>query len=155
MTFLRTFLAALGIVASVTANADDSKVAADAKASAAWIAKALSASGYKADFSVESLGEIDRFFDDHAPNGHAKADGLLSSDVGARLFALGGYVGEVIRRASGGDWKGNDKDPQAEITIALQLKNGTTLWPVQRVMKRFKNGSEDGVYVYGIAATRP
>lgn len=154
MSFIRILLVALGIVASVTANADDSKVAADAKASSVWIAKALSASGYKADFSVESLREVDRFFDDHAPNGHSKPGGLLSSDVGARLFALGGYVGEVIRRASGGDWKGNDKDPQAEINIELQIKNGTIFWPVQRVMKRFKNGSEDGVYVYGVAATR-
>jgi hypothetical protein len=155
MSLLRSFLAALGIVVSLGANADNSKVVADAMASAEWIAKALSASGYKADFSVESLREVDRFFDDHAPNGHPKPGGFLSSDVGARLFALGGYVGEVIRRASGGEWKGNDKDPQAEITIALQLKSGTTLWPVQRIMKRFQNGSEDGVYVYGVAATRP
>jgi hypothetical protein len=155
MSFLRALLAALGIAASVTASADNSKIAADAKASAEWIAKALSASGYKADFSVESLREVDRFFDDQAPNGRPKPGGLLSSDVGARLFALGGYVGEVIRRASGGDWKGNDKDPEAEINIALVLKAGAILWPVQRVMKRFKNGSEDGIYVYGVSATRP
>lgn len=155
MSFLRTILAAVGIAASVAANADGSKVAADAKVSAEWIAKALSSSGYKADFSIESLKEVDRFFDEHAPNGQPKPGGLLSADVGARLFALGGYVGEVIRRVSGGEWKGDDKDPRAEISIALQLKSGAIIWPVQRVMKRFKNGREDGVYVYGVAATRP
>jgi hypothetical protein len=130
-------------------------VAADAKVSAEWIAKALSSSGYKADFSLESLKEVDRFFDEHAPNGQPKPGGLLSVDVGARLFALGGYVGEVIRRVSGGEWKGNDKDTQAEISIALKLKSGAIIWPVQRVMKRFKNGSEDGLFVYGVAANRP
>lgn len=151
MSFLRSILAAAGIAA----DADNSKVAADAKVSAQWIAKALSSSGYRADFSIESLKEVDRFFDEQAPNGQPKPGGLLSVDVGARLFALGGYVGEVIRRASGGNWKGDDNDPQAEISIALQLKGGAIIWPVQRVMKRFKNGKEDGVYVYGIAATRP
>lgn len=154
MSFLRSLLAALRIAAPVTANADQSRVAADARASADWIATALSASGYKADFSIDSLKEIDRFFDDQAPNGQPKPGGLLASDIGARLFALGGYVGEVVRRAASGEWKGDDKDPEAEINIALQLKNGSTLWPVQRVMKRFKNGSEDGLHAYGVLATR-
>lgn len=145
----------LAIFVSFSANADGSKVVADTKASAEWIAKALSTSGYKADFSLESLKEVDRFFDDQAPNGHPKQGGLLASDVGTRLFALGSYVGEVIRRASGGEWEGDDRDPQAELKIALKLKSGTTLWPVQRIVKRFKNSNEDGIYVYGFAAIHP
>jgi hypothetical protein len=35
-------------------------------ASADWISRALQSSGYRADFSVESLREIDRFFDEHS-----------------------------------------------------------------------------------------
>ena len=36
----------------------------DVKASAKWISQALQSSGYRADFSPESLWEIDRFFDE-------------------------------------------------------------------------------------------
>ena len=44
-----------------------SSIVSDVLASAEWIAKALSSSGYQADFTLTSLGEIDRFFDEHAP----------------------------------------------------------------------------------------
>jgi hypothetical protein len=109
-------------------------------------------SGYQADFSLESLKEVDRFFDDQVLNGKPKTGGLLSQELGARLFAIGAYVGEVIRRHNGGEWQGDDNDPQAEANVALRLKNGATLWPVQRVMKRFENGAEDSIWTYGIVA---
>ena len=120
----------------------------DIHVGADWIAKALSSSGYAADFSPPSLWEIDRFFDDHSRNGEAVPGGLLGNDLGCRLFSIGAYVGEVIRRSVGGEWRGDDSDPQAEINIELVVA-GSTCWPVQRVMKRFKNGAEDGVAAYG------
>jgi hypothetical protein len=122
----------------------------EVQASAEWIASALSGSGYRADFSPPSLWEIERFFEDHAPGGSARPDGLLGSNVGARLFGLGGYVGEGIRRGLGGAWQADDDDPAAEINVALMLPGGSQIWPVQRVMKRFQNGSEDNVAVYGL-----
>jgi hypothetical protein len=126
-----------------------SKIATDALASAEWVSRALSQSGYHADFSLESLKQVDRFFDEQVFEGKAKVGGLLSEQLGARLFAIGAYVGEVIRRLNGGQWQGSDDDPKAEINIAVQLDNGATFWPVQRVMKRFKNGAEDGIWIYG------
>jgi hypothetical protein len=130
-----------------------SKIVRDVLVSAEQISRALSQSGYRADFSLESLKEVDRFFDEQALNGKPKAGGLLSQELGARLFAIGAYVGEVIRRHNGGQWQGDDNDPQAEINVALRLKTGATLWPVQRVMKRFKNGTEDGIWLYGFVAS--
>jgi hypothetical protein len=123
----------------------------DIRTAADWIAKALSSSGYRADFSITSLKEVDRFFDEHSKNGQAVSGGLLSEQLGSRMFALGGYVGEVIRRTHGGHWQANDKDPEGEINIALVLPTGGLIWPVQRVMKRFKNGAEDDIYAYGMA----
>lgn len=114
-----------------------------------WIAIALKSSGYLADFTLESLREIDRFFDDYSENGKPKIGGLLAENTGARLFAIGSYVGEVIRRVHGGEWQTDDNDPNGEINISVKLSNATVLWPVQRVMKRLQNGSEDGIYVYG------
>jgi hypothetical protein len=127
----------------------------DAIVSAKRIAKALKSSGYKANFSLKSLKEVDRFLDEQAPGGNPSPAGLLAKDLGPRIFSLGAYVGEVIRRQAGGQWEGEDSDPDAEINLALRLKSGAVVWPVQRVMKRYKNGAEDGIYAYGFALVRP
>jgi hypothetical protein len=121
----------------------------DAREAADWVAGALASSGYEADFSLESLREIDRFFDDHAPGGEAVPDGLLSENLGRRLFALGAYVGEVVLRQQGGRWEADDEDPEGEINLRVVLPGGAVLWPVQRVMKRFRHGREDGIHAYG------
>lgn len=122
----------------------------DVEASAAWMATALTESGYTADFSPASLWQVEFFFDEHCAEGRAVRGGLLTDDLGSRLFGLGSYVGEVIRRARGGEWKGDDSDPAAEISVALHLSDGTVCWPVQRVMKRFKQGPEDSIFGYGL-----
>ena len=134
-------------------DAAESRVVADATASADWIAQALQSSGYNADYSIDSLKEIDRFFDEQAPDGIPVSGGLLSEQVGMRLFALGAYVGETIRRAGNGVWRGDDSDPRAEVNVEVVMPNGMVMWPVQRVMKRFKNGPDDGIYGYGLGAT--
>ena len=121
----------------------------DINASADWIANALSSSGYRADFTPQSLWDIDRFFDDHSSAGVAKPGGLLSDNLGQRVFAIGSYMGEVARRRLGGEWIGNDEDPQAEIDVELRFADGVRCWPVQRAMKRLKNGAEDGIAAWG------
>src|SRR5580658_8435854 len=104
---------AMCLTGVIMAHAAESEIVNDANAAAEWVANALSSSGYNADFSLDSLKEIDRFFDDQAPRGSPKPGGLLSQDLGARLFALGAYVGEVIRRQADGQWQGEDSDPRA------------------------------------------
>lgn len=121
----------------------------DVQTSADWISRALQSSGYRADFSPQSLWEIDRFFDEHSQNGVAKPGGLLSQDLGSRLFAVGSYIGEVVRRQIRGEWIGDESDPEAEINVELHLSDGARCWPVQRAMKRFKNGAEDGIAAWG------
>lgn len=106
-------------------------------------------SGYQADFSLESLRDIDRFFDEHSRNGEAVPAGLLSANLGQRLFALGAYVGEVLLRHYGGRWEADDGDPEGEINLRIVHASGAVLWPVQRVMKRFRNGPEEGIHAYG------
>jgi hypothetical protein len=123
----------------------------DARVAAEWIAIALSGSGYALDFKIKSLKEIDRFFDEHAPQGIPRPGGLLSENFGNRMFSIGAYVGEVICRRTGAKWQGDEGDPDAEINIAVRFKRGQIIWPVQRVMKRFQNGPQDSVYGYGVA----
>lgn len=121
----------------------------DIKTGSDWISTALKSSGYKADFSQKSLGEIDRFFDEHSKDGKPTPDGLLSEQLGNRLFCIGSYVGEVIRKKVGGEWIVDDSDPQGEINITLKTSDGVQMWPVQRAMKRLQNGAEDSIAAYG------
>ena len=90
---------------------------------------------------------IDRFFDDQASYGQPIAGGLLASDTGSRIFALGAYIGEVVRRTYGGHWKGDDSDPLAEIMIELHLPDGRSFQPVHVVIKRLRDASQDGLHL--------
>lgn len=116
-----------------------------------WICSALESSGYQIDETIESLKEIDRFFKDQVYNGVPNPNGLLAKRLGQRLFAIGCYVGNILIEAYGGEWLVDEKNPKGEINIAIKLKDGSTVFPVQRVMKRFKGGEEEGIYIYGIA----
>ncbi len=115
----------------------------DIHASAEWVVSALNQSGYKADYSLESMKEIDRFFDEQSGEG-----GIISRNRGQILFALGSYVGETVIKLYGGEWVTNDNDPQGEVNITVKLANGTVMWPVVKCMKRYQNGAEDSIYAY-------
>lgn len=116
---------------------------------AAWIAQALTASGYRADGSPASLWEVDRFLDDHTAGGKPRPGGLLAEAFGFRTFCLGAYVGEVVRTGVGGAWHTDDDDPRGELDAELHLTGGRVVWPMQRVLKRVTHGPEDGVAAYG------
>jgi hypothetical protein len=131
------------------------KIVEDIQIASNWAAHALTVSGYKVDFSLASLWEIERFFCEHSDKGIAKPDGLLAQDLGSRIFALGAYVGEVLRRYRNGQWVGDDNDPKVEVNIELHFPDAEVCWPIQRVMKRFKNGSEDCIGFYGYAMGLP
>jgi hypothetical protein len=109
----------------------------------------LVTSGYRADWSMASLAEVDRLIEEHSAHGQPKPGGVLEQGLSGRLFGLGGYVGETLRRNLGGTWNGDDDDSEAASKVALVLPDGSTIWPVQRVMKRFGEGSENSVADYG------
>ena len=60
----------------------------DLELASKWVAKALNSSNYQADYSVESLKEIDRFFEEENNQGD-----IISNNVGQILYSLGTYVG--------------------------------------------------------------
>ena len=126
----------------------------DAVEAADWMAKSLADWGYKADFSLDSLKDVDRFIDEEAPDGKPKPGGHLAQQFGAHIFGLGAYLGETIRRQGDGQWEGNDRDTWPEVTLAVRLKSGTVLWPTQRLLKRLENGAENGLYPYGVVILR-
>src|SRR5262249_56244648 len=110
--------------------ASEAEKLAITKQSAEWAAQNLIARGYKADFSLESLREVERFFAEHSTKGKATAGGWLAERLEARIFTLGCYIGEVIRCRCGGtlfvgDASGMGPDfavrfPNAGITLPPQ-----------------------------------
>jgi hypothetical protein len=129
-------------------------IVGDAQEMADWISEAMTSSGYEADFSIASAKEVDRFFDDQmARPGKPEPGGLLDEDLGQRLFGIAAYIGELIRRNSEGwQWVPAKDDPDDEINLSLR-RGDEVIWPIQRVMKRYRNGSEDGIAAYVASVT--
>ena len=115
----------------------------DIRESSEWVVRALNSSGYNADYSLESMKELDRFF-----NEQNTENGILSNNRGQILFALGSYIGETVIKLYGGRWITNDDEPNGEINIAVELNSGTVIWPVKRCMRRYTNGAEDSIHDY-------
>jgi hypothetical protein len=114
------------------------------------IVKGFAADKLTLDYTLTSFKHIDKFYDLHSKNGERAEGGMFSRNSGKILFGLGAYVGQtVIKIVPGSIWHTDDSDPEGEINTILKLPNGTTIWPMQRAIKRFRNGEEDSIYVYG------
>ncbi|RTQ44732.1 hypothetical protein EJV47_27455 [Hymenobacter gummosus] len=123
---------------------------------AAWLVRAFQADGRQLDFSLGSFQQLDDFFDEHSAPAQAKPGGRLATNLGQVLFAIGAYVGEtIIRSIPGADWQLDKTDPQGEINAEVHLPGGSVIWPMQRVLKRFQHGAEDGLLIYGRALEPP
>ena len=106
-----------------------------------WITTALNHSGYLADYTLESMKELDRFIDE-------ENDGIIARQRGRILFAMGAYVGKTVIKLYGGEWITNDRDPEGELNITVRLPDGTQMMPVYKCMKRCKLGMEESLYSY-------
>ena len=131
----------MGILDKIFGKKKRSSLIKDIETSKNWIVTALNSSNYKADFSFDSLRKIDRFFDEQNVPG-----GILSQNAGQKIFAIGAYIGEVIISTIGGEWITDDNDPQGEMNISIKLTDGSTIFPVQRVIKRYKEGKESSIH---------
>jgi hypothetical protein len=120
-----------------------------------WIRNAFSADKLELDFTIRSFIQIDRFFNRHAVKGVPVRGGRLVKKLGGIIFSIGSYIGEtIIKTVPGSMWQTDDNDPEGEVNVSVKLPDGTLIWPMQRAMKRFQNGSEDSIYVYGHEHTK-
>jgi hypothetical protein len=114
------------------------------------IVKGFTTEKLKLDYTLTSFKDIDVFYDRHSKNGERVEGGKFSKNLGQILFALGSYIGEtIIKIVPGTVWETDENDREGEINAILKLPDGTIAWPMQRTIKRFRNGPEDGIYVYG------
>ena len=88
------------------------------------------------DYSPESIGRLDRFI-------AREFDPPGSKHVGESLpIGVGCYIGEVVIRTLGGFWS---KAGLPEVNAIGQIK---AIFPIQKAVKRFKNGAEDSLVSY-------
>lgn len=122
----------------------------DIKSQSEWVVKAFAADGFKLDYTIDSIIEVDRFFAANMKNGKPQKGGrLYGRGVGSILFSIGAYVGEtIIRNIKDAEWITDDNDPQGELNVCLKLPNNEEVWPIQKMMKRFQNGNEEAIYPY-------
>lgn len=127
----------------------------DIKTQSEWLIKAFKADGFTLDGSIASIIEVDRFFTQNMKDGKPKKGGrLYGKGFGPKLFSIGSYVGEtIIKNVKGAEWITDDNDPQGELTVSIKLPDDGMIWPMQKVIKRFQNGSEDAIYHYVHAVT--
>ena len=122
----------------------------DIKTFSEMIVKGFGADKLNLNYTLTSFKDIDKFYDLHSKNGERIEGGRFSKNLGQILFSLGSYIGEtLIKIIPGTVWETDEKDPEGEINAILKLPDGTQIWPMQRAIKRFRNGEEDGIYVYG------
>jgi len=121
---------------------------------AEWLVKPFEQDGYTLDFSVRSLIEIDRFFLKHLKDGSPRRGGRLTKNYGPIVFSISSYIAQVlIKNMPGSQLITDDADPLGEVNFAVEFPDGSICWPAQKVVKRIKNGLEDGIYPYVYSLT--
>ena len=123
-------------------NLNPEALSEDIATAKAWIEECLVSSDYRADYTLESLKDIDRFFDEQGTD-----DGLIAENKGRILFGIGVYVGETMLALYGGEWL--LEDIESEMHIKIKLSDNSVLFPVLRTMARYQYGNSNSIYVYG------
>jgi hypothetical protein len=115
------------------------------------------------DFSIDSLKHVDEYLES------IRAAKGIDANWNTVVLRAGAYVGEVIRRNSAHtQWRWLDYDtarslnPKSfdelgkNIGTAAVLYNGSGFtFPLGKVAKRLKNGSEDSVFLYAEVILSP
>jgi hypothetical protein len=64
----------------------------DIKLQSDWIVKAFAADGFKLDYTIDSIIEVDRFFTKNMKNGQPRKGGrLYGKGFGPILFSIGSF----------------------------------------------------------------
>ena len=104
------------------------------------------------DFSVESVKELDRLFDDEFKDGELiNLDGSFAKKHGFIMTCVAAYLSEVlIRNSTNSKIEINPYDESWYVNFQVVSANGWSVEPGQRVIKRRLEGRESDFYNYVI-----
>ncbi len=109
--------------------------------------------GIDLDYTPESVEKVEMILDRmHKTMPRGGLSRLLKGSIPPDIFEqackmYGGYIGEVLRRHSGGEWRIDNETDPAYPVIGL-WKDEHRIWPPVKVGKRLTNGPEDNVWHY-------
>ena len=126
----------------------------DIRTQADWLVKAFEEDDCTLDYTVESFIGLDIFFQRYSKDGELISKGRLAKHFGPLMFAISSYIAvTLLKNVPNSVLITNDKDPQSEINYSVKFPDGTICKPGLRLIKRFQNGLEDGLYPYGHTLT--
>ena len=121
----------------------------DIKGGAEWTINAFKALDKYLDYSIKSVEHIENLLEEQFKNGQPIEGGLFSNGLGGKAFSIASYIGEVIiKNTKGTDWEFDPSDPDNEMNMMVASKDGSKIWPMQKLGKRIQNGNEDNIYHY-------
>lgn len=101
--------------------------------------------GIRLDYSLESLGTIEGYLEENYPVSQGAGSAWPAVRVGVKIYYIGAYLGETLRRVHGGAWSFDEKDPLGQIRAEMRLGNGRSLRPIEIVMERIEDGKALGL----------
>jgi len=113
--------------------------------------------GVTLDYSEASIQQVEQMLSKlydavpKEPDDPVGRKSLTKSDILQKIStAMGGYIGEVIKRQWGGKWKRHSPIYPEQELLTLETV-GIDIWPHMKVEKRLTNGPEDDVWFYFLA----
>ncbi|MCI4667532.1 MAG: hypothetical protein MRZ79_05170 [Bacteroidia bacterium] len=111
--------------------------------------------GLNADFSLQSIADMDSLIDEIFVDGKLDSPMVASEHENMILLGFGSYLGEMIIRSTGsGAWAEDDTFGEGLAFSCVDLPAGLRIWPFQKVLKRINNGPEDSLRSYAITIIR-
>ena len=89
-----------------------------------WISNFLIREGYHIDYTLKSLSEIDKFFNE-------KMYLVLENDNNRNfIFSISAYIGEVIKKHFNGNWELSRNIDLDDESIGISFKNHNSIYPL-------------------------
>ena len=99
------------------------------------------------DYSLKSLIEIENYLSKTINGPTIKKNSIFANDTDSKAFALGSYLGEVIRKNSFGvRW--NIENLDSPIGIFQETPNGAKALTVNKAYKRIYEGEADNLHQF-------
>lgn len=103
----------------------------------------------KLDYSVNSLKQIEDYISTTFKNSKPKKNSFFAEDTDSMTFAMGAYLGEVIRRNSRGvRW--NNVETESPFEITQETPNGSVAFTIGKAFKRIYQGEEDNMHHFAV-----
>lgn len=103
----------------------------------------------KLDYSVESLKKIEEYISINSKDLKPKKNSFFANDTDSKTFALGAYLGEVIRK-NGNAVRWNNENSESPIEIIQETPNGSKALTINKAFKRVYQGEGDSIHHFAV-----